>query len=290
MLMLAVAALGLPAALMLSDEMRSSGSNEKIYVDKNGDGVSDINDGPTFNMILLSRFNATIMIVGYLLYLLFQLKSHKDEFDDLQEEEDEEENQHEINQEGRVQRHHIMNTKKKTRKNKFCRRLFNACRGGGWKLDDDEGELYQSLAAATSTLEMEMSPRVRQNNILSVSQSIPANVGKQLKVIGEQDFNIPQCREISDVEESRNEGDILIGEADVTVHKSNASGRRRSGQLIKRGEIGDSSLNLLEQTPVRRSNKSHCSDGDEEDDGPFIVSMNMATIGENGEESKSFHC
>ena len=81
MLMLAVAGLALPAALMLSDEM-IMGTEEKEYIDKNGDGKSDINDGPTFSMVGFSRFNAVIMIMGYLLYLLFQLGSHSDEFDD----------------------------------------------------------------------------------------------------------------------------------------------------------------------------------------------------------------
>jgi Ca2+/Na+ antiporter len=297
MLMLAVAALGLPAALMLSDEMRSSGTDERIYVDKNGDGVSDINDGPTFNMIWLSRFNATIMIAGYLLYLLFQLKTHKDEFDDLEEEEDEdeEEDRHEINEEGHnhKRRNHMIKTKKKTRKNKFCRRLLKACRGGGWELDDDKRVLYQSLAAATSKREMEMSPRGGQeNNILSTNRLIPTNVAMQLNRIEEQGVDIPQCREISDVEESRSKEDIILNgdAADVTVHTSNASGRRRSGQLIKRGEIVDSGFDSLQLTPVRRSNKSHCSDGEEEEDGPFIMSINMATISENGEESKSLHC
>ncbi len=298
MLMMAVAGLGLPAALMLSDEMISFGANEKQYVDKNGDGVSDINDGPTINMVSLSRFNAVIMIVGYLLYLLFQLKSHKDEFDDLQEEEDEEIDYNEMNETGKyhMSKHHTIMKKKKTRKNKFCRRLFKACRGGGWKLDDDEGVLYQNLAEATSTLEMEMSPRVRENEILSMTQLIPLSVGKQ-HVVGDRDVSFPQSREISDVEESRNWGDITSGEADVTVLMSNVSGRRRSGQLIKRGDIAThlmnpNQLNSLDQTPIRRPNKSHCSDGDEaeEEEEPHIMSTNMAIIRENGEESKFFHC
>ena len=76
MLMLAVAGLALPAALLLSDEM-ISGEGEKEYIDKNGDGVSDINDGPTSSMVGFSRFNAVIMIVGYLLHLLFQLGLHR---------------------------------------------------------------------------------------------------------------------------------------------------------------------------------------------------------------------
>jgi len=185
-----------------------------------------------------------------------------------------------------VQRHQIIKTKKKG----FCQRLFKSLRGGGCRLDDDEGVGYLSLAARTSAREMEMSPRAQSNNILS-SQSLPVYVGRLPDVVGEQGA-IPQCREISDVEESRNGGEIMNGEANVTEHMSNVSGRRRSGQLTKRGEDVTQSLKatglaLQEQTPIRRSNKSHCSDGDEEVDEPYLMAMHMATIGENGDESKS---
>ncbi|KAL3777489.1 hypothetical protein ACHAW5_000555 [Stephanodiscus triporus] len=287
MLMMAVAGLALPAALTLSAELRSLGTNEKQYVDKNGDGVSDFNDGPTLAMVGLSRFNAVIMIVGYLLYLLFQLGSHKDEFDDLHEED--ENSMVEGGGGNHVQRHQIIKTKKKARKNRFCRRLFKSCRGGGCRLDDDDGVGYLSLAARTSAREMEMSPRAQNNNILSMSQTLPVYIGRQPGVVGEQGV-IPQCRETSDVEESRNGGEIMTGESNVTEHMSNVSGRRRSGQLTKRGEdvtqlLKTTGLSLQEQTSTRRSNKSHCSDGDEEVDESYLMSMHMATIGENGDET-----
>jgi len=296
MLMLAVAGLALPAALMLSDEMISSGTDEKQYVDKNADGVSDINDGPTFAMVGLSRFNAVIMLVGYLLYLLFQLGSHKDEFEDFQEEKEGEADENYMDGEegqNQGQGHHAIKTKKKARTNKFCRRVFKVCTGGGCKLDD-EGVGYQNLAAQTSTRETEMSPRARRNNVLSIGQSSPAYVGNQPGVLGEQD-DIPQCCETSDGEESRNGGEVMNGEAHVTFHGSNVSGRRRTGQLTKRGEdvpqsINTNGMTLPEISSIRRSNKSHCSDGDEEEADPYAMPMNMATIGENGDESKSIHC
>ena len=296
MLMLAVAGLALPAALMLSDEMISSGTDEKQYVDKNADGVSDINDGPTFAMVGLSRFNAVIMLVGYLLYLLFQLGSHKDEFEDFQEEKEGEADENYMDGEegqNQGQGHHAIKTKKKARTNKFCRRAFKVCTGGGCKLDD-EGVGYQNLAAQTSTRETEMSPRARKNNVLSIGQSSPAYVGNQPGVLGEQD-DIPQCCETSDGEESRNGGEVMNGEAHVTFHGSNVSGRRRTGQLTKRGEdvpqlINTNGMTLPEISSIRRSNKSHCSDGDEEEAVPYAMPMNMASIGENGDESKSFHC
>jgi Ca2+/H+ antiporter len=289
MLMLAVAGLALPTALMLSDEMISSGTDEKQYVDKNGDGVSDINDGPTFAMVGLSRFNAVIMMVGYLLYLLFQLGSHKDEFEDMQEEGEEGADENNMDgEEGRNQGqgHHAIKTKKNARANKFCQRLFNPGKGGGCK-SDDEGVSYQSLATQTCTRKMEMSPRARGNNIISICQSSPADVGNQSGLLGEQD-DIPQCRETSDGEESRNGGGGMIGEAhDV----SNVSGRRRTGLLTKRGGNVPQLINTNGMTlPTPRSNKSHCSDGDEEEAELYVVSMNMATIGENCDESKSFHC
>ena len=87
----------------------------------------------------------------------------------------------------------------------------------------------------------------------------------------------------------------MNGEAHVTFHVSNVSGRKRTGQLTKRGEdvpqlINTNGMTLPEISHIRRSNKSHCSDGDEEEAEPYAIPMNMATIGENGDESKSFHC
>ena len=145
MLMMAVAGLALPAALLLSDEMKHQGENEKRFADKNGDGVSDSNDGPTFAMVGFSRFNSIIMISGYLLYLLFQLGSHKDEFDDLQEEEEEEDDDEEEEEEEPSPRQQTtIKTKKKVQANIFCRRWIKACRGGGYD-EGVEGAMYKSI-------------------------------------------------------------------------------------------------------------------------------------------------
>ena len=144
MLMMAVAGLALPAALLLSDEMKHQGENEKRFADKNGDGVSDSNDGPTFAMVGFSRFNSIIMISGYLLYLLFQLGSHKDEFDDLQEEEDDEEEEED---EPSPRQQTTIKTKKKVQANIFCRRWIKACRGGGYD-EGGEGAMYKSIKSS----------------------------------------------------------------------------------------------------------------------------------------------
>lgn len=171
MLMLAVSGLALPAALMLSDEM-IIGTEEKDYIDKNGDGKSDINDGPTFSMVGFSRFNAVIMIMGYLLYLLFQLGSHSDEFDDLEEEEEEDGT---IGSDDEAQplqhRPAPKKRKKKARKNKFCHRLFR-----GYTQDEEESNnnsstinergQYQQLNKLSPINEIELSPH-------SASQSLP---------------------------------------------------------------------------------------------------------------------
>ena len=148
MLMMAVAGLALPAALLLSDEMKHQGENEKRFADKNGDGVSDSNDGPTFAMVGFSRFNSIIMISGYLLYLLFQLGSHKDEFDDLQEEEEEEDDDEEEEEEEPSPRQQTtIKTKKKVKANIFCRRWIKACRGGGYD-EGVEGAMYKSIKSS----------------------------------------------------------------------------------------------------------------------------------------------
>jgi len=303
MLMLAVAGLALPAALLLSDEM-ISGEGEKEYIDKNGDGVSDINDGPTSSMVGFSRFNAVIMIVGYLLYLLFQLGSHKDEFEDLEEEEEEGEaanrnngtNNRSDDEEGQVlQRKTIAKMKMKVRKNKFCHRLF---RGGRGEDVDDKNEhgLYQQITRLASIREMELSPRVEENNgeeDIPRSQSLPDYIRKE-PASGEQ-HTIPQSS--SDLGASRNGRDLNDG-TDDTVHMSNVSSRRRVGLLSNKEKDSDQSTltgreqtnsngggltSLPPQSTSRRSsiaNKSHCSDGSDEE--PYIVST--ARGGEDEEE------
>lgn len=173
MLMMAVAGLALPAALMLSDEMKHQGEAETRFADKNGDGVSDINDGPTFAMVGFSRFNAIIMISGYLLYLLFQLGSHKDEFDDLQEEEDEDEEKEENEPSPRHQT--TIKTKKKAQANAFCRRWIKVCRGGGYS-EGGEGTMYKSIKSSPprrdNSIELHSFGSIRSIGQSSIPQSI----------------------------------------------------------------------------------------------------------------------
>ena len=293
MLMLAVAGLALPAALMLSDEMISV-SEEKEYLDKNGDGKSDINDGPTYSMVGFSRFNAIIMIVGYLLYLLFQLGSHKDEFEDEDQDEEEGASMNGVNignndEEGQQPIHH--RSAKKVRKNMFCRRLlFKRCRGEEDNITNERG-LYQHLSRLSSVREMEMSPRVQQsnnNNILSGSQSLPDYIRDGPR--NGEGRDLPQSQ--SDLGDSRKSSRIADDEAD-TVQMSNVSNRRR-----KRGEETEQSastkpigngLAFPDRTSNngRRStsNKSHCSDGSIEEE-PYIMSVDVEMNGDSNEEGK----
>ena len=43
-------------AVVLSDEMVMNENEQRQYVDKNGDGVSDIVDGPTAQLLGFSKF------------------------------------------------------------------------------------------------------------------------------------------------------------------------------------------------------------------------------------------
>lgn len=293
MLMLAVAGLALPAALMLSDEMVMK-SEEKEYMDKNGDGKSDISDGPTFAMVGFSRFNAAIMIVGYLLYLLFQLGSHKDEFEDLEEEEEGGDSNlngtsngsDNVGQGQSLQRNNAQKTKKKARKNKFCTRLLRGGRGE----DDENGDAragYQYLNRLASIREMELSPRgtTNGNNVSqhSRSQSLPDHVRKNP---GPGDQNdIPQSR--SDIGVTINGGDDAEDEAD-TIHMSNVSSRRRTGLLTKREQDAEQQ-SVTWNAPKRSStsNKSHCSDGSV-DEEPYLMAADLRDQGNEEETHMSF--
>jgi Ca2+/H+ antiporter len=244
MLMIACAGLALPAALVLSDEMYSHGDKEKKYVDKNFDGVSDINDGPSFSMVGFSRFNAVVMIVGYLLYLLFQLGSHKEEFEDSSEEHD---------------------GNGSARKNEFCRRLFFSCRD-----DENERLAYQRVVRLEPIVEVEMSSSqeamMGANEIMSDSKSLPPYL-REKPGMG---ITIPQS--YSDIEGQRSPS---IGSADETVHSSNVSGlnslRRHAstGSRARVERIRQRSSGYLTQSALSErggnSNKSHCSDGSEEE-------------------------
>ena len=282
MLMLAVAGLALPAALMLSDEM-IAGEYEKEYIDKNGDGKSDINDGPTFSMVLFSRFNAVFMIMGYLLYLLFQLGSHKDEYlDDLDEEEEATE---ELLEEGGVPRG---KRKKKAKKNKFCHRLFRGYTGADENnnihANDYRGH-YQQITRLASIQEMEMSPRSQDevNNNLTGSQSLPDYISnKSGNNEGERE-DLPQSR--SDLGATTSSSSIHHNdETETTIQRRVSSLSKRSGEDVA------TELVLPEQSATSNgrssrpnsSNKSHSSDGSEEE--PYNIISTDITPREDEEE------
>ena len=254
MLMIAVAGLALPAALVLSDEMYSHGDKEKKYVDKNFDGVSDINDGPSISMVGFSRFNAVFMIVGYLLYLLFQLGSHKDEFEDSGENDGD---GSQIGQE--MQRY-------SARKNKFCRSLF--IRGHD---DENERAAYQRVVRLDPIVEVEMASSNDDANgaddTVSDSKSLPPYL-RERPGLGNI---IPQ----SYSEGERSQRTLSTGSADETVRSSNVSGlntfRRHastgSGTRANRirHDNSVSSHQLFVNDRRGNSNKSHCSDGSDEE-------------------------
>lgn len=305
MLALAVAGLALPAALMLSDEM-IRGKEEKEYVDKNGDGVSDINDGPTTSMVGFSRFNAVIMIVGYLLYLLFQLGSHKDEFEDLEEEDEEGEggnatngtnNSNHDEEDGRAMRRaKPPKTKKKARKNKFCHRLFVRGYRDEGNVDVGHGD-YQQITRLAAIQEMESSPRNQESHEIEM-RDVVSGIGPG--AMPDDDFRRKigsGSRSLPDSLSHLDDGGAGGGASDdVAVRSGNLSSRRRTtGGLSRRDGEADPStgggltnhngggLAVMPQSPKERrstSNKSHCSDGSEEE--PYVVSMGV----EDGEEGE----
>ena len=246
MLMIAVAGLALPAALVLSDEMYSHGDEEKTYVDKNFDGVSDINDGPSISMVGFSRFNAVIMMLGYLLYLLFQLGSHKEEFEDSNE------NESQDNQE--TQRY--ASSASNARKNKFCRCLF--------KSDSDEQNdrpTYQRVVRLDPIVEVEMSSSHDDMNEAGVTLSDSKSLPPYLREKPGMGDIIPQS--YSDGESQRT---LSIGSADETVHTSNVSGLNglRMSARIRRDNNVPTQLSPVSERKGN-SNKSHCSDGSDEE-------------------------
>ncbi len=240
MLVLAVSGLALPAALMLSNEMISK-SEEREYIDKNGDGISDINDGPTHSMIGFSRFNAVLMISGYLMYLLFQLGSHRDEFEDATDEGDDSEKEAcEANEEeGHLIQSHAIKAKKKLRQNKFCYRLFQKVRRWGVDDEDDDSKI---LYAGLSTVEME-SPK--NSRALGNNKSVlPGHILRPTSG--------PQCRISNGSDE---ETSVIL--------MSNASSRRRVGLLTDQVDDANVAAETAQTHRVPKGRKSHCSDGSE---------------------------
>jgi Ca2+/H+ antiporter len=231
MLMLAVAGLALPAALILSDEM-VTGDKQRQYVDKNGDGVSDIVDGPTESMLGFSRFNAVIMVCGYVMYLLFQLGTHGEEFEDV----DEEEGAVEIVNERGAAGH------SSARRNKFCARLF------GIATDEEynaPSEIYHRVAPCMVDEPIEIEMQQQSNGRSSLRTN-----GSHRKFYSDSDIDHTPFD-------------------DTTVHSSNVS-RKRSINIDPLDTLHRSRPQDAPSTSLKRnstlSSKSHCSDGSVEED------------------------
>ena len=256
MLMLAVAGLALPAALMLSDEMISTGSEEKQYVDKNGDGVSDINDGPTYSMVGFSRFNAVIMVMGYLLYLLFQLGSHSDEFEDGDHEEVGEVL---LTSNGDVEADQgPSRRRRRVRRNEFCHRLFLGTRNNDTADSSNRGQ-YRQVHRLSAIQEVEM----------SAQSSTSTEESERASLFGSS----------SSLPDNRNE--VNGEQKELRQNYSDETNRQRPGSRRRRFDLLDNEEDAtraapqstdidLSSSPAGRkslSNKSHCSDGEEEDHG-----------------------
>mmetsp|Transcript_29245 Transcript_29245/g.60784 ORF Transcript_29245/g.60784 Transcript_29245/m.60784 type:complete len:694 (+) Transcript_29245:164-2245(+) len=298
MLMLAVAGLALPAALQLSSEMVTMDQEPK-YVDKNGDGVSDHNDGPSLAMVGFSRFDALIMVIGYGMYLLFQLGTHEEEFEDLEEEEHEE---LVGNEDGVVRRNDgVVKKKVKARKNKFCRRFFMGYLGD--HRDDEDIETaagYERVTASIShdsAAEIELpshngglhedEPGLVESGQISGSDSQSLSSYLREKPTTGTHTDLPQSR--SDIGRAK-END------EDTVHMTNVTSRKRVGRSSSSSisledntdepvattptspSSGLSSLmqytqHALLQNPFAKrasvSTKSHCSDGPDEEPYSF---------------------
>lgn len=126
---------------------------------------------------------------------------------------------------------------------------------------------------------------------ISESQSLPDYVR-----------NKPGMGEKSDIPQSRSDlginGSRLNDGEDDTVNMSNVSNRRRTGLLPRKNDDSEHStereqtnnndgLSLPPKSPNGHkpsvSNKSHCSDGSDEE--PYIMTVDIAGGGENEEES-----
>jgi len=280
--MLAVAGLALPAALMLSDEMVVMGE-QKQYVDKNGDGISDINDGPSTAMIGFSRFNAVIMVLGYLMYLVFQLGSHQDEFEDMEDEETVEEDV-ERNYEVRGSMGKIV-ARTKARKNKFCGRLFGLVD----ETEEDQPMQYERVQSvpSESSLEIELPTLNGSHNDFGEQRStnsLPSYIVDK-PIVG----NHRKHHSHSDIGRRRLETD------DNTVRSSNVSTRKRKPETLL-GKPDVMQRSRPQDEPARpqvytkqvgtQSAKSHCSDGSEEEP-PTMIPVSEVT--EQAEESE-FSC
>lgn len=294
MLALAVAGLALPAVLTLSDEMISRGE-EKEYVDKNGDGVSDINDGPSASMTWFSRFNAIIMILGYLLYLLFQLGSHRGEFEDMEEESEGESAAASGNgtyvgsdEEGQALQRHAsptnsaLRTRTKTQRNTFCLRLFSGCRAGADNIERTGEGIYQRVRGLAFGQDIESFSGTSQENdrpeSIQENQSYP-NASRQNDLSVEMNV-LPQSQpELRQVNRARNSGD---GDGFCRSRGGQHSDISQADQFS-----GEEQINTEQTNSTKRvtSNKSHCSDEPEEES--YITTIDVLGDAEGAQESKS---
>eukprot|EP00956_Cyclotella_meneghiniana_P002687 scaffold3165_cov62-Cyclotella_meneghiniana.AAC.9 len=275
MLMISVAGLGLPAALVLSDEMVMNKEEQRQYVDKNGDGVSDIVDGPTVQLLGFSRFNAVIMVLGYIMYLVFQLGSHVEEFEDnvvVDDDDDYDNNNHDD-----IEMRRTTTTQEQQQPNKFCGRLFRfKC------AEDDDGETttlsqsYQRIAQSASTNEIELqSHHHRQNGLTTI-----ANNTNTISTNNNDKPSFPNNKE--------------IGFDDTTVHTGNLSRKRIRGKKMEDNNTNNNNNAAISQprmpppqdapTTSRSSSKSHCSDGEEEHNGAAAIMMPLSQVQEESEE------
>lgn len=304
MLMLAVAGLALPAALELSSEMVTN-EKEPEYVDKNGDGISDHNDGPSLAMVGFSRFNAAIMVSAYVMYLLFQLGTHKEEFEDLEEDDKEKLGDDVENQASSFQQQQHdsrVKSKVKVRKNKFCRRLLMGYIGDHRDEEDIDSavgyERVMPLSSNQSLAEIEMSSGigVKQDEpqlIDSDCQSLPAYLREKPSMgnhsaLPQSSSDIGRTRGLQK-KSTNNDND------EDTVHMSNVSSRRRTGRSPSVDGVDYTQSSLLSTglrpSPISEkrksvSGKSHCSDGSEEE--PYAIIQYASGGIEDVEEREYF--
>ena len=188
-----------------------------------------------------------------------------------------------------LQHHRLVHKKrkKKARKNKFCHRLFRGYTQNVEESNNNSSTInergqYQQLNKLSPINEIELSPH-------STSQSLPDYIRNKPN---DQDIDIPQCR--SDL------GGRNMKDNDTVSNASSGSNHRRrvsNSSLNKRNQEEGSSnqeglLLPTEQsiTNGRRpaaSNKSHCSDGSDEE--PYIMSVDITREIEQEEEGMSLY-
>ena len=259
MLMVAVAGLGLPAALVLSDEM-VMGGEQRQYVDKNGDGVSDIVDGPTQSMLGFSRFNAAIMVVGYFMYLLFQLGTHREEFEDVEEEDNEDEVTFNVQDDSFVQRSNAGAPKQRSRRNKFCNRLFGLSDSG----ENSSELLYQRVVPyQNGPIEMEMAH-------CQIESHHQENSNEQSTTRRDRNFIDDEAAHSSDARRKRFVRGVSIED--------------ETKQIVRPQDI-EPSISKSNKPTWTPSSKSHCSDGSVERD-PSPIMIPISGVSEQGGEGE----